>query len=131
MISVVPVIPYLVKSIFAMLFPCLSKNHFSEQKIMSTKQLDQEACRNGRTDNAGHVGAHGVHQQEVVGVGLPAHILGHTGRHGNGGHARGADQRVDLAAGQHVHQLAHQQAADGGEAEGDDAQHHDGDGLEG
>ena len=72
-----------------------------------------------------------MHQQEVVGVGLPAHILGHAGRHGHGGHARRADEGIDSAPGHLVHDFAHQQAADGGEHEGDNAQHHDHQGLEG
>ena len=57
----------------------------------------QEACGDGGADDAGHVGAHGVHQQEVGGVGLLAFQVGHPGGHGHGGHTGGADEGVDLA----------------------------------
>ena len=60
----------------------------------------QAACCNGGADNAGHVGAHSVHQQEVGGVVLLANGVSNTGSHGNSGNACGTDQGVDLLAGQ-------------------------------
>ena len=33
--------------------------------MLLTKDAQQEACGNGGADNAGHVGTHSVHQQEV------------------------------------------------------------------
>ena len=33
-----------------------------------TEQGHQDTCGNGRTDNACHVGAHSVHEQEVGGI---------------------------------------------------------------
>ena len=72
-----------------------------------------------------------MHQQEVAGILLLADLLGHAGRHRHGGHACGANQRVDLAAGEDVHQLGQQHAACGAKAEGDDAEDDDVDGLHG
>ena len=62
------------------------------------KDLQQEACGDGGADNAGHIGAHGVHQQEVTGVVLLTDHVGNTGSHGNGGDTGRTDQRIDLAA---------------------------------
>ena len=85
----------------------------------------QEAGRDGGADNAGHVGTHGVHQQEVGGVVLLADGVGHTGSHGNRRNTGGADQGVDLPAGELAHHVAAQQTAGSGNAEGYDAQNHD------
>ena len=82
------------------------------------------------TDNAGHVRAHGVHQQEVGRIGLLSFTLGNTGSHRNGGYARGTDQRIDLSAAQLVHQLADEQAADGAEGKCDQSEHNNLDGVE-
>ena len=93
------------------------------------KDLQQEACGDGGADNAGHVGAHGVHQQEVTGVVLLAHHVGNTGSHGNGGDTGRTDQGVDFALGGLAHDQTAQQTTGGGDAEGDDAQQNDGQGL--
>ena len=89
------------------------------------EDVDQNTSSNGRADNTGHVGAHGVHQQEVLRVLALAHLLGHTGGHRHSGNASGTDQRVDLAAGHGVHHLAAQHTGCGAEGEGDQAQHDD------
>ena len=104
-------------------------SHTSVCRALAAEDRQQEAGRDGGADDAGHVGAHGVHQQEVGGVLLLAHHLGHAGRHRHGGHAGGADQRVDLAAGQGAHDVARQQAAHGGDAEGHETEDDDLDGL--
>ena len=51
--------------------------------------------------------------------------VGDPGRHGHGGDAGGADQRVDRRSGEQVHDLAHQHAGRGADGEGHDAQHQD------
>ena len=80
----------------------------------------QHARRNGGADDAGHVGAHRVHQQEVAGILLLAFLLGYARRHRHGGYAGRADERIDLAAsGQQVHELGQQHAAGGAAAKGD------------
>ena len=66
-----------------------------------------------------------MHQQEVRGIGLLTFLLGHTRRHRDSGHAGRADQRVDLAAGELVHQLRQQHAARRAHAERDDAHRDD------
>ena len=70
-----------------------------------------------------------MHQQEVGGVGLLAFQVGHPGCHRHGGHTGGADEGVDLAAGELAHHHAAQHTAGGGQQEGHHAQHHDHQGL--
>ena len=70
-----------------------------------------------------------MHQQEVGGVLLLSHHLGHTGRHRHGGHAGRADQRIDLATSQNIHQIAQQQAASSGQQESRQTQSDNGQGL--
>src|SRR5699024_490518 len=53
------------------------------------------------------------------------------GGHGHDGHAGGADEGVDLAAGEDVHHVAAQEAADGGDCEGHQTQRHDLQGVQG
>ena len=66
-----------------------------------------------------------MHQQEVGGVLALADLLRNTGGHGNSGNTSGADQGVDLTAGQGVHHLAAQNACSGTKGEGDQTQHDD------
>lgn len=58
-----------------------------------------------------------MHEQEVRRVGLASLNLRNARRHGNGGDACGADEGVDLALGDEVHDLAEKHAACGREAE--------------
>ena len=90
---------------------------------------EQEACRDGGADDARDVRAHGVHEQEVGGVGLLADHLGNTRGHRDGGDAGRADQRVDLLAGQLAHDVAADEAAGRGDAESDEAEEDDLQGL--
>ena len=66
-----------------------------------------------------------MHQQEVGGVLALADLLRNTGGHRNSGNTSGADQGVDLTAGQGVHHLAAQNACSGTKGEGDQTQHND------
>ena len=86
--------------------------------MLLTKDAQQEACGDGGADNAGHVGAHGVHQQEVGGVVLLADHVGNTGCHGNCGNTGRADEGVDLTAGEQAKQFAGKDATGGGEGKG-------------
>ena len=81
--------------------------------LLSAVQGDQHARGDGGADDACHVGAHSVHQQEVAGVVLLAHHLGHAGRHRHGGHTGGADEGIDLLLEEQVHELGQQNAAGG------------------
>lgn len=96
----------------------------------SAEHVDQDTGRNRGTDNAGHVGAHGMHEQVVGGVVLLADLLADAGRHRHGGHARGTDEGVDLAAGDDAHDLAQDDAARGAHTESHDAQDDDLHGLD-
>src|SRR5699024_6921072 len=93
------------------------------------EQRHQYAGGDGGADDAGHIGTHGVHQQEVAGVGLLPLHLGDPGSHGHGGHAGGADEGIDLLLQEEVHELGQQHAAGGAEAEGHHAHAHDLQGL--
>ena len=70
-----------------------------------------------------------MHQQEVGRIFLLAHNLRNACSHRNGRNARRTDQRVELTAGELVHELGQQHAAGRAAAERDDAQHDDLDGL--
>ena len=104
---------------------------FGNWRKSAAEHLDHETGRAGGTDNTGHVGAHSVHEQEVGGVLLLAHVLSYTGGHRHGGHAGGANQGIDLALGEHIHYVAQDQAASSGQQEGGEAQDNDTTGLEG
>jgi hypothetical protein len=58
-----------------------------------------------------------------------ADLVDHAGGHRHRGDAGGADQRVDLAAGDPMHDLAHHDAGGGADAEGERAEHQDAEGL--
>ena len=92
-----------------------------------SEERKQNARGDRRTDHAGHVGTHGVHQQEVRGIGLLALGLRHAGGHRDGRNAGRTDQRIDLvvALREEVHHLGEQHAAGGSHREGDHAQHED------
>ena len=73
----------------------------------------QNAGGNSGADYACHIGTHSVHQQEVAGILCLADLLRNTSGHRYGGHTGRTDQRVYLAAGYLVHNLAEQHAAGG------------------
>ncbi len=64
-----------------------------------------------------------------MGVGFQAHLVGHTGRHGHGGDAGGADDGVDRVVAEAVEQLGHEDAGGGADHEGHQAQHQDAQGF--
>ena len=62
------------------------------------QESKQDTGCNGRTDDARHVRAHGMHQQIVGRVVFQADNLRDAGRVGHGGYAGITDERVDLVA---------------------------------
>ena len=83
---------------------------------------DHVACADCSTNNAGHVRAHGVHQQEVLRVVLGTFHLRHAGGHRHGGHAGRTDQRVHrVLRAAPVHDLREEEAGSSRETEGDNA----------
>ena len=96
----------------------------------AAEDLQQKACGDRGADDAGDVRSHGVHQKEVRGVCLLSLDLADTRSHRDGADARGADERIDLAAGELIHQLADQQTADRGDGERHQTEHDDLDRLE-
>ena len=77
------------------------------------------------------LGTHGVHQEEIGGIGLLADLLDTRAAMGTADTPGGADEGVDLAAGEDVHHVAAQEAADGGDCEGHQTQRHDLQGVQG
>ena len=72
-----------------------------------------------------------MHEQEVGGVLLLAHVLSHTSGHRYGGHAGRTDEGVDLALGDNIHHVAQNQTARCGQQERGQAQDDDAASLEG
>ena len=91
---------------------CLEKIDLS-----AAEDRKQEACRDSGADNAGNVGTHCVHEQEVRFVVLSADVLGNACGHGDCGNTGRADEGVDLLAGGVVHDNAAEQTADGRDSE--------------
>ncbi len=98
------------KSVFS--FNSLKPGLFAEES-------KKEACGNSGTYDSSDIRSHGVHQQEVAGIGLLTLNLGYPRRHGYRGYALRSRLRIYLAAGYEIHNLAEKNAADSAEAEGD------------
>ena len=94
-------------------------------------QGDDEPAGDDGCDLPADVGPGGVHQQEVVGVLLPAHLVDHAGGHGEGGDARRSDHGVDLLPGEQVQHFGEQHAAHGVKHKAHKAQGQDQQGLPG
>ena len=94
--------------------------------IVKREYLNQEAEQHtggtSRTDDTSYVGAHGIHEQVVGGVGLLALVVRDAGGHGHGRHTGIADERVDLLAlrEEEVHELHEQHATGSSDDEGGD-----------
>ena len=91
---------------------CLEKIDLS-----AAEDRKQEACRDSGADNAGNVGTHCVHEQEVRFVVLSADVLGNACGHGDCGNTGRADEGVDLLAGGVLHDNTAAQTADGRDGE--------------
>ena len=103
---------------------------FSHVRTSLAQELDQDAGRDSRADNAGHVRPHGVHEEEVTGIILLADLLGNAGGHGHGGHAGRTDEGVDLLLEEEIHELGEENAAGGRDREGADTHDDDLDGVQ-
>ena len=66
-----------------------------------------------------------MHEQEVGGIIFRTDLLRDTSRHRNSGYACGADQRIDLSAGDDAHQFAEQASCSSTEGEGDQTERDD------
>ena len=67
--------------------------HLFRFQISSAEDTDQHACRNSRTDYAGNVRPHCMHQQEIARIFLMADLLADTRRHRHRRNACGTNQR--------------------------------------
>ena len=74
---------------------------------------EEDTGGDGGADDTGDVRAHGVHEEEVLGILLDADLVDDSGGHGDSGDAGGADHRVDLAAGELAHELAQRRGRGG------------------
>ena len=84
------------------------------------EESEEGTCSDGRADDTGHVGTHGVHEEEVVAVVLESEVVGDARAHGHGTHTGVTDERIDflVARQEEVHQFDKQNAAGGGYDEG-------------
>ena len=96
----------------------------------SAEDAEQEACRDGGANDAGHIRAHGVHEKVVALVVASADILRDTCGHRDSRDTGRTDQRIDLAARGVVHDDTAGKPADRGDGEGDQAEDDDLDGVE-
>ena len=93
------------------------------------EHCEHRACGDGGADDAGDVRSHGVHEEEVAGLRLRTDDLADARCHRHGGNAGRADQRVDLAARDDVHDLAEEDAARRTGDESDETEHDDEQGV--
>ena len=70
----------------------------------SGHEAPEYARADGRTDDAGYIRRHGMHEEEVRGVLLLSHMLDHPGRVGNRGDSCRAQERIDLYLQKEVHE---------------------------
>ena len=67
-----------------------------------------------------------MHQQVIARIFFPANVFRYSGGHRDRRYPGRADQRIDLSAGQFIHDLCRQQTADRAEAEGEQTERNDG-----
>src|SRR5574344_1236767 len=93
--------------------------------LKSAEHCQHRAGSNSGTDNAGNVRAHSVHEQEVTWFVLLSNNLAYTSCHWYCRYTGGTNQRVDLAAGNSIHDLAEHNASPGAADESDQAEDDD------
>ena len=91
------------------------------------QEAQQDTCGHCAADDAGHVGTHGVHEQEVGAVVLLTLDQGDTRRIGHGRNTGVTDERVDfvVALEEEVEELHEEHTGSGGDHEGEGTQHED------
>ena len=96
------------------------------------QEAEQSTGGHCRTDDACHIGAHGVHEEEVVAVVLQSHIMTDTGGHWHGGDSGIANEGVDLLVfgKEQIHNLNEQHAAGRGNGKGEGTDGKDEHGVE-
>ena len=52
--------------------------------LQTLQLVQQDTGGDGRTDNTGNVGPHGVHEEEVLGIIFKTDLIDDTGSHRNG-----------------------------------------------
>ena len=85
------------------------------------QEAQQDTCGHCAADDAGHVGTHGVHEQEVGAVVLLTLDQGDTCCIGHGGNAGVTNKRVDLVVTfeEEVEELHEEHTGSGGNHEGE------------
>ena len=86
------------------------------QRLLFAERIEN-AGNNRRADNARNVRTHSLHENEVRRIVRKRNLVGDAGGHRNGRNAGGTDERVDLLLGEEVHELSHQYARRGTDAE--------------
>ena len=60
------------------------------------EEAEEDTGGDSRTDDAGNIRAHGVHEQVVIGGILKPEVVRDTGRHGHGRYSGVTDERIDF-----------------------------------
>lgn len=96
---------------------------------VSHYQGEDQSPGNDGSNLSTDIGPGGMHEQVVEGVFLPAHLMYHTGGHGEGRDARRTDHGIHLILAEQVQQLCKHYAAHGVEDEGNEPQQQNGQSL--
>lgn len=64
--------------------------------VSSTQEAEQDTGGDGRTDDTGDIGSHGVHEQVVLRIVFQANHLGNTGRIGHSRDPCITDKGIDF-----------------------------------
>ena len=107
-------------------YRCIETQNFASLHNL-VQEAQQDTCGDRAADDAGHVGTHGVHEQEVGTVVLLTFDQGDTRCIGHGGDTGVTDERVDLvvALEEEVEELHEEHTGSGSNHEGEGTQHED------
>ena len=103
----------------------------SSSLILLHHSKNRHKCSRGDrcSDHAGHIGAHGVHQQEVRRIRLRPNLLRDSGSHRYRRYTCGTDQWIHFSVSNDAHQFPKKDSACRTKSEGDQTQDHDLNGI--
>ena len=81
------------------------------QYLLSHEEAQDQTTRDNGCDLSGNVDADGVHEKEVLGVFLEAHLVNDTAGHRERGNTCGTDHGVDLLLEEQIQELSEENAA--------------------
>lgn len=101
------------------------ESHFSNPQSLASQKCEHDAAGDRGAEDAGEVRTHSMHQKEDAAAFLLPDEVGDAGCDRNGSDTSRADQRIDAAAGQLIHDLGTDHAAAGTEGKRHKAQKDD------